>query len=131
MVDLFWPSTSVPTSTGGALSSGEGEVYSGVCCLARLIGVSSVLMEMRSECWCDPMEHAVDASTCKSFLLCRGPGGIKHLDAKQLWVQEAITEKSIRVLKINREENPADTLASHSNAKVMQKHVRMMACEVS
>ena len=65
------------------------------------------------------------------FFFCRGPGGIKHLDAKQLWVQKAITEKSIRALKINREENPADTLASHSNAKVMQKHVRMMACEVS
>ena len=35
---------------------------------------------------------------------------MKHLDTKQLWVQEAITEKRIRVLKINREENPADTL---------------------
>ena len=36
----------------------------------------------------------------------------------------------IRALKINREENPADTLASYSSAKVMLKHVRMMGCEV-
>ena len=113
-----------------ALSSGEAEVYSGVCGLTRLIGISNILKEMRGECWGNPMEHAVDASTCKSILLRRGPGGIKHLDTKQLWVQEAITEKSIRVLKINREENPADTLASYSNAKVMQKHIRMMGCEV-
>ena len=28
------------------------------------------------------MEHPVDASTCKSFLLRRGLGGIKHLDTK-------------------------------------------------
>ena len=34
-----------------ALSSGEGEVYSAVCGLSRLIGVSNVLKEMRSECW--------------------------------------------------------------------------------
>ena len=99
-----------------ALSSGEAEVYSAVCGLSRLIGVSNVLKEMRSECWGEPMEHAVDASTCKSILLRRGPGGMKHLDTKQLSVQEAITEKRIRVLKINREENPADTLASYSSA---------------
>ena len=77
-----------------------------------------------------PMEHAVDVSTCKSILLRRGPGGFKHLDTKQLWVQDAVTEKRIRVLKINRDENPTDTLASYSSARIMQKHVRMMGCEV-
>ena len=76
-----------------ALSSGEAEVYSAECGLSRLIGVSNVLKEMRGECWGDPVEHAVDASTSKSILLRRGPGGMKHLDTKQLWVQEAITEK--------------------------------------
>ena len=34
------------------------------------------------------------------------------------------------VLKINSEENPTDTFASYSDAQVMQKHVRMMGCEV-
>ena len=106
-----------------ALSSGEAEVCSAMC-------TSNVLKEMRGECWSDPMEHSVDASTCKSVRLRRGPGGIKHPDTKQLWVREAITEKRIRVLKINREENPADTLASYSSAKVMLKHVRMVGCEV-
>ena len=67
------------------------------CSLARVIGVSNVLKEMRDECWGDLLEHAVVAPTCKSILLRRGPGGIKHLDTKQLWVPEAFTEKSIRV----------------------------------
>ena len=102
-----------------ALSCGEAEVHCGVCGLTWLIGVSNVLKEMRGECWGDPMEHAVGASTCKSILLRRGPDGIEHLDTKQLWVQGTITEKRIRVLKIKREENPADTLASHSSVKVM------------
>ena len=62
-----------------ALSSGEAEVYSAVYGLSRLIGVSNVLKEMRSECWGEPMDHAVDASTCKSILLRRGQGGMKHL----------------------------------------------------
>ena len=71
-----------------ALSSGEAEVHSGVGVrgLARLIGAPNVLMEMRSECRCDPMEHAVDGSTCKSVLLSW---------TKQLWVQEGLTKKSI------------------------------------
>ena len=67
-----------------ALSSGGAEVYCGVCGLTRLIGVSNGLKETKSERWSDPMWHAVDASTCKSILLRRGPGGIKHLDTKQL-----------------------------------------------
>ena len=50
-----------------ALSSGEAEVYSGVCGLTRLLGVSNVIKEMRSECWGDPMEHAVDASFTSPF----------------------------------------------------------------
>ena len=91
-----------------ALSSGEAEVYSAVCGLSMLTGVSNVLKEMRSECWGDPMEHAIDASTCKSILLRRGPGGMKHLDTKQLWVQEGHHGEAFPC---------ADTLASYSSCK--------------
>ena len=91
-----------------------------VCGLSGLIGVSNVLTEMRVGCWGDPMDHTVDASTCKSILFRRGRGGIKDLDTKQLWVQEAITEKRIRALKINRGE-------PHRHIGV---DVRMMGCDV-
>ena len=79
--------------------SGYAEVYSAMCGLSRLVGVSNVMQEMRSECCRDPMEHAVDACTCKSIPFRRRPGGIKYFDTKQLWVQESVTEERIRVIE--------------------------------
>ena len=123
-----WSSFWVQTSTGWR--SALAKHMSTVACAGWSGSSAHVLKEMWSECWGDPMEHAVDASTGKSIFLRSGQGGMKHLDITKLWVQEAITEKSIRVLKMNREENPADTFASYSDAQVMQKRVRMMGCEV-
>ena len=73
-----------------ALSSGESELYSSVCGLTRFFGLVNVLREMRGETWGGPLEHGVDAAACKSTLLRRGLGGVKHIETKTLWVQEAI-----------------------------------------
>ena len=43
--------------------------------------------------WGDPLVHALDASACKSMLLLHGSGGLKHLETKNLWVQEAVKSK--------------------------------------
>ena len=64
--------------------------------------------------------HAVGASTRMSIPLRRGPGGIQHLNTKQLWVQEAITEKLDPCIAVNREENPADTLKRQGHAAARQ-----------
>ena len=81
-----------------ALSSGEAEVCSAVCGSSRLIGVFNVLKKMRVECWGDPMEHVVDASTCNStsFYFAVDQAGLSM-------IQEAITEKRIAALRIHWE----------------------------
>ena len=111
-----------------ALSSAEAELYSSVCGLTRMLRLKNVLREMRGSSWGEPLEHAVDASACKSTLLRHGPGGVKHLETKNLWVQEAIRERGIKVLKIGREKNAADSLASYSTAATLRRHLGLINC---
>ena len=54
--------------------------------------------KMRGECWGDPMEHVVDASTCNSTSFCFAVD-----EAGLSMIQEAITEKRIAALRINWE----------------------------
>ena len=79
-----------------ALSSGEAELYSAVCGLTRALGVVNIGRELRGPAWGEPIVHEVDASACKSILLRKGAGGLKHIEVKQLWVQEAVSRKKCR-----------------------------------
>ena len=55
---------------------------------------------------------------------------MKHVETKNLWVQEAIKERGIKVLKIGRTQNAADTLASYSTAATMRGHLALINCSL-
>ena len=112
-----------------ALSSGEAELYSSVCGLSRFAGLLNLLRELRGETWGHP-QHDVDASACKSILMRKGPGGVKHIDTKFLWVQELIRRKDIKVTKVVRTENAADSLASYSAVNDLHYHLRLLRCQL-
>ena len=80
--------------------------------------------------WEDPLVHALDASACKSMLLRHGSGGLKHLETKNLWVQEAVKSKHIKVVKIAREVNAAVSLACFSATNILRDHMRLFNCEL-
>jgi len=42
-----------------------------------------------------------------------GCGKVKHLEARQLWIQEAVRRKVLVVKKVGREINIADALTHH------------------
>ena len=111
-----------------ALSSGEAELYACVAGLSRFLGVVNMLRDIRGQDWGD-LTHKVDAAACKGILLRRGAGGVKHLETKFLWVQEAIQTKHIKVEKIPRELNISDALASFSPGPDLERKLRMMGCE--
>ena len=48
---------------------------------------------------------------------------MKHLQVKDLWVQEAIREYGVALVKIPREDNVADALASPSSRGDQDKHL--------
>ena len=70
--------------------------------------------------------HKVDASACKGILVRSGAGKVKHLSVRQLWVQEAVANLKINVVKIPREQNYSDLMARANTAKEGLEHRRGM-----
>ena len=68
----------------------------------------------------------MDASACKAILLRKGVGSLKHLETKELWVQEVIKARGIQVVKIPRLENMSDALASCSSGVDLWAHMEML-----
>ena len=100
-----------------------------MCGILRLLGIVNLLTEMRGEKAVLAV-HEVDPSACKGILLRKGVGSIKHLETKDLWVQEVIRRRSFSVRKIPRAENASDSMASYSAPSVLQQHMQMLNCSV-
>ena len=99
-----------------ALSSGEAEMYSALKGGCELLGADNLLRE-----WGRSLELVLrrDSSACKGVLSREGCGKIKHLEVKQLWLQQHVASGRITFEKIPRNVNAADTLTEHwsSDAK--------------
>ena len=52
-----------------------------------------------------------DSSACCGTLHREGSGRIKHLEIRQLWLQQVIRTGALTFSKIPRDANPADSLA--------------------
>ena len=113
-----------------ALSSGEAELYASVLGLTKLLGMAHLFRSLYGEDWGGGLEHCVDSSACKSIILRKGSGKIKHLSTKDLWAQEARQRYNIGEVKVERVKNPADLLASYSCSRSMEKQLEMMNCRV-
>ena len=49
-----------------------------------------------------------DSSAAKGIMTRRGCGKIKHIAAKQLWIQENVINGDVVVQKVPRNDNPSD-----------------------
>ncbi len=93
-----------------ALSSCEAEVN------GLVKGASESLhLQHLAEVFGDRLEIILhtDASAARGVLVRAGPGKLKHLSAKQLWVQEFIAKGEMKITKIPRDHNMADAM-THS-----------------
>ena len=54
-----------------------------------------------------------DSSTGKSVASRRGAGKIRHLDTRDLWIQERVARGDILIEKVRGEDNVADGLTKH------------------
>ena len=71
------------------------------------------------------IETRTDSSAAKGIQTRRGCGKVKHLQAKQLWVQERVQEGDVKVKKVPRAINPSDVM-SHSWAGTDYHHFAKM-----
>ena len=56
------------------------------------------------------LELKTDASVARGLLLRQGVGNVRHLQVKQLWLQENVAAGEFMIVKIPRVENYADAL---------------------
>ena len=107
------------TQTVIALSSAEAELNAVVKMTSESLGVRNLFKAMGQ------MKEIIvktDSSACNGIVHREGCGKVKHLEARQLWVQDLVSEKVVAVQKVPREQNCSDMLTHHWSAKDGLKH---------
>ena len=105
-----------------ALSSGEAELNAATKCTSECIGIKSLLKDLSLEKSINIVQIKIDSSAAKGVMQRSGAGKVKHLEVRQLWSQDLVQKKIIKVVKVPREENPADCLTHFWTAKEALLH---------
>ena len=106
------------TQPGVALSSGEAELNAALKLGCEILGVRQFSVELGF----DYGVHIYgDSSVVKGMLSRKGCGKVKHIEVKQLWLQERVRAGEIDFRKVPRSSNPSDALTHHC-AKHEAKH---------
>ena len=110
-----WSSTQATV----ALSVAEAELNALVKASAEALG----MMALMSDCE-DSKETEIftDSNSAKGIVHRKGCGKLKHLEAKQLWVQGVVEKKTLKVSKVPRALNVSDALTHHWTAAEGQTH---------
>ena len=76
----------------------------------------------------DPKEIRIctDASAAVGALHRHGSGKVKHLQIRQLWLQEVVRSKEATIKKVPRIVNYSDLLTHHCNESEGEAHLRGM-----
>jgi hypothetical protein len=98
-----------------ALSSAEAEFYALVEAVLRAKGLITVATELGFTRLRTEVKAATDSSAAKSFLNRRGLGKMKHIEIRDLWLQEEVLKGHVEVMKVLGTENPADLMSKFLN----------------
>ena len=105
------------SSTQGAvaLSSAEAEFYALVEAVLRAKGLVTMAAELGFLNLRTEVKAATDSSAAKSFVSRRGLSKMKHIEIRDLWLQEEVLKGLVEVLKVRGTENPADLMTKFLN----------------
>ena len=114
------------TQAGVALSSAEAELNAALKMGCEILGMSQFCSEFGYT-----MKTTIsgDSSAVKGILARRGCGKVKHLEVKQLWLQEQVRSGKVQFQKISRKNNPSDPLTHHYTREEAKKHFKHMGIE--
>jgi hypothetical protein len=115
------------TQTTISLSSGESELHGIAQGCAQAIGVQSLLTDMG---WRLPLTVHSDATAAIGIARRKGLGKIRHLDVTDLWIQDKIRNKSIKLVKVLGADNMADVLTKYVDRATLQKALGVMGMEL-
>ena len=98
-----------------ALSSAEAELYGMVEGVTRAKGLRALAYELGFRGLKNVVKLGTDSSAAKSFVNRRGLGKMRHLDIRDLWLQEEVEKGRLEVGKIRGDQNPADLMTKVLN----------------
>ena len=110
-----------------AMSSAEAEYYALVEGATRSLGLQSMMRELGLR---RSVFLQTDSSAAKSFASQRGLGRMRHIEVKDLWLQEAICRSRLKVVKIRGDENPADIFTKYLSAADTELQCARMSVEL-
>ena len=67
-----------------------------------------------------------DASAAIGICRRKGLGKVRHLATADLWIQDKIKEKDLRLEKVLGKDNPADLLTKYLDATSQNKHIERL-----
>ena len=106
-----------------AMSAAEAEYYAMVEGETRAIGLKTMLGEMGVEV--SVIVISTDSSSAKSFASKR-LGKMRHIEVKELWLQEAVCRGRIKLYKIPGTENRADLFTKYLPQDEVFSHLRRL-----
>jgi hypothetical protein len=107
------------TQSTVALSSAEAELNALIKAASETLGVLNMLKSMGKVF---ESKILTDSNAAKGIVHRLGCGKVKHLEARQLWIQEIVKMKAISVIKVGRDLNLSDALTHHWNSVDGGKH---------
>ena len=112
-----------------ALSSAEAEFYALVEAVLRAKGLITVALELGFTSLRTEVKAATDSSAAKSFLSRRGLGKMKHIEVRDLWLQEEVLKGQVEVMKVLGTENPADLMTKFLNVAEIRARLAYLNLE--
>lgn len=118
-------STTQPTI---ALSAAEAEYYAMVEGATRGLGLKTMIDEMGVKL--DVIVISTDSSSAKSFASQRGLKRMRHIECKELWLQEAVCRGKVKLMKVDGQRNPADMFTKYLAHAEILKHSQRLGIRV-
>ena len=112
-----------------ALSSAEAELYGMVEGVTRAKGLRSLAWELGFRNLGNVVKLGTDSSAAKSFVNRRGLGKMRHLEIRDLWLQEEVDKGRLVVDKVRGDQNPADLMTKVLNVDEVVDRLSWMGLE--
>jgi hypothetical protein len=111
------------TQKAYARSSGEAELYAANKGATEGLGLQTMLREMGIDL--KLLVHT-DSDACRGTCHRTGLGRLKHLQIEELWLQKALEEKRLHLVRVPRDLNPADCLTKFVPQSEMVRQCTLM-----
>ena len=108
-----------------ALSSGEAELYAIIKGATQCLGLRSLLHDLGRGC---RLRVFTDSTAGKAIASRRGLGRVRHIDVSNRWIQTAVQNHTLELIKLKNRFNSADVFTKHLNYADMMECIRPLGC---